>query len=117
MKGFHLDDKGDVIMKNGDIEMIDGNELLRQTVQKVMSTNNGEWFLNEDEGIDFHVLLTKSPDADAVRGEIVDALLQVDDTFVLQSFSMERVERTLKVKFSAVNDDGNEVGGEVDYGT
>lgn len=117
MKGFHLDNKGDVVIKNGDIEMIDGNELLRQTVEKVMSTNNGEWFLNEDEGINYHVILTKSPDEDAVRAEIVDALLQVDETFILQSFSMKRVERTLKIKFSATNDDGDEVGGEVAYGT
>ena len=104
-------------MKNGDISMIDGNDLLRQTVEKVISTNNGEWFLNEDEGIDFRVILTKSPDRDAVRDEIVDALLQVDETFVLQSFSMQIVERTLKIKFSAVNDDGEEVGGETEYGT
>ena len=116
MKGFLLNQKGDVVMESGDISMIDGNNLLRQTVEKVIGTNNGEWFLNEDEGIDFRVILTKSPDRDAVRDEIADALLQVDTTFILQSFSMEIVERTLKIKFSAVNGDGEEIGGEAEYG-
>ena len=40
--------------------MIEGNELLKQTVQSVLSTNKGEWVLNRDEGIDFKNILGKS---------------------------------------------------------
>ena len=59
MKGFKLTSSGDVEIKNNQIQMIDGNELLRQTVECVLGTNKGEWFLNPDEGINFRNILGK----------------------------------------------------------
>ena len=53
MKGFKLDNNGDVIIQNRKIEMTDGNDLIRQTVQTVLGTNKGEWDFNPDEGITF----------------------------------------------------------------
>lgn len=117
MRGFLLDKNGDVVIEKGDISMIDGNELLRQSVQFVIATNKGEWFLNEDEGINYHAILKKNPELDSVRDEIAAALLQIDETFVLQDFSMDIEGRNLKVKFSATNDNGDEIGGEAEYGT
>ena len=59
MKGFALDKNGDLIIENNEIQMIDGAELTRQTVQTVLSTNKGEWSLNVDEGINFRNILGK----------------------------------------------------------
>lgn len=59
MKGFKLTSTGDVEIKNNQIQMIEGNELLRQTVECVLGTNKGEWFLNPDEGINFQNILGK----------------------------------------------------------
>ena len=117
MRGFCLDKNGDVVIENGKIAMINGNELLRQTVQCVIATNKGEWFLNKEEGINYRAILKKNPELDNVRDEIFAALLQVDETFVMQDFSREVVGRNLKVKFSAVNGDGEEIGGEAEYGS
>ncbi len=46
-------------MKNQEIQMVNGSELLRQTVKTVLSTNKGEWSLNINEGIDFYNILGK----------------------------------------------------------
>lgn len=59
MKCFALDDKGDLLIKNNEIVMINGNELLKQNIEMVLSTNKGEWSLNIDEGINFANILGK----------------------------------------------------------
>lgn len=59
MRGFLLDESGDVVVKGNDIAMLQGNELLAQKVRLVLGTNKGEWFANTDEGIDNKVLLGK----------------------------------------------------------
>ena len=44
---------GDLELLNGEISMVDGDELKAQTIQQVLSTNKGEWMFDENEGIDF----------------------------------------------------------------
>lgn len=59
MKGFALDNNGDVIIEKNKIKMIDGVDLINQTVKTALGTNKTEWFLNVGEGIDFNNLLGK----------------------------------------------------------
>lgn len=54
-----LNSNGDVAIKDNHILMIEGKELLRQTVQFVLGTNKGEWTLNAEEGINFKNILGK----------------------------------------------------------
>lgn len=58
MKGLKLLD-GDLSIENNEIEIIEGSELIRQTIQSVLSTNKGEWLFDENEGIDFGNILGK----------------------------------------------------------
>lgn len=60
IKGFLLDNNGDVVIKDGKIAMVEGAELKAQTVKTVLGTNNGEWFGNPDEGISFRNILGKN---------------------------------------------------------
>ena len=59
IKGFALDDKGDLIIENGDIQMAHGAELTKQTINTVLGTQKGEWFLNWEEGINHNEILGK----------------------------------------------------------
>lgn len=59
IKGFALDDKGDLIIENGDIQMVHGAELTKQTIKTVLGTQKGEWFLNWEEGINYNEILGK----------------------------------------------------------
>ena len=114
MKGFKMNN-GDVVISNGKIEMVDGNELLRQTVKSILQTNKGEWFLNETEGINFRAILKKMPDFDEIRSEVLDGLTQVDETFTLDRFNYEVTERNLAVSFAAHNSSRETVEGAVNY--
>lgn len=115
MYGFKLDSNGDVVIRNGILETVSDGELLRQTVQTVIGTNLGEWFLNEEEGINFRNLLTKNPDMDIVRDEVMSGLIQIDETFIITEFEGSLEGRKLRVSFKAVNDSGNEVEGGYEY--
>ena len=119
MKGFALardnDFRRDVVIKDRDIVLVDGDELLRQTCECVIQTNLGEWFINPEEGIDFHEILIKNPDYDEIRAQIQLGLQQVDDTFSITSFEYELTERKLEVKFEAVNSSGVTVTGSTAY--
>lgn len=59
MKGFKIDKNGDVVIEKNRIQMVEGNELLSQTVHCVLNTNKGEWVFNPNEGINFYNILGK----------------------------------------------------------
>ena len=97
--------------------MIDGNNLLVQKVQKVLSTNKNECFYNDDEGITFQNILGKNIDEEIVKSEILEGLLQVDNSFILTDFSMSLDDNTrkLKVSFKATNADGETIETSTDF--
>ena len=117
MRGFKLTQAGDVAIKNNKIEMIADDELSRQSIQYLLSTNKGEWFYNEEEGINFMNLLGKNVEDDTVKSEILDGLLQIDNTFVITDFSTERNAETRKldVKFTASTADEKTVTVDTSY--
>lgn len=115
MIGFALCPDGDVKIKDGQIQMVDGNELLRQTCQTVLGTNKGEWKLNPSEGIDFHTLLGKQVNYAAIQQELLDGLKEIDDTFVLDSFQHSiSPDRKLHISFQATCSKGM-ITGENNY--
>lgn len=111
MKGFLLDEKGDVVISRRDIAMCEGDVLTAQTCQTVIGTNKGEWFLNKEEGINFRNILTKNPNFDLIRDEILGGLLQVDETFTMQSFEYDwdKNTRELVADFKAQNSEGRTI--------
>lgn len=113
MKGFALDSNGDLLIENNRIQMINGNELVRQTVERVLHTNKGEWFLNLDEGITFSNILGKQKSEEIIRNEIEEGLSQVDSSFFIETFNfnLDSVNRKLTINFVAKNDNGDTIEG------
>lgn len=114
MKSIAIDDNGDLIIKNNEIVMATGAELLRQKVQTILKTNLREWFFDWEQGIDFKNILGKGINEELVRYEIDRGLKQVDDTFNITelTFSVDKAARHAIVTFRARTDNGEEVGGE-----
>lgn len=115
MKGFKIDRDGDVVIEHGVIPMVSDALLTAQKVQTVLGTNQGEWFLNKDEGINFRNILVKNPDYDAIRDEVNNGLFQVDSSFNLDTFEHELEDRTLHVEFTASNGTGQKITVEQNY--
>lgn len=110
MYGFLLDENKDVKIENGDVQLVSGNKLTRQTVECILGTNKGEWCLNTDEGIRFENILGKytNGNSDVIRNEIEEGLSQVDSSFFIINFLAEpdKSNRMLNVSFSAQNNNG-----------
>lgn len=88
-----------------EVMMTEGSDLLRQTIERVISTNKGEWFLNKEEGIHFDATLGKQFVPDMLKSEIMLALKQVDENLMMQSFTsaVDSQTRKLTVHFVATN--------------
>ena len=115
MQGFALDEKGDVVIENGVISIVTGDDLLKQKVWTVLRTNLKEWFFDWDQGIDFGNLLGKGVGEELARYEVERGLAQVDSTFTITEFaySADMAARRATVTFKAQNSSGEEVGGEI----
>lgn len=104
MKGFKLDQSGDVVISNGDIVLVSGVELVAQTVRQVIGTNLGEWLGDEEEGIDFYVILTKNPNYELIQDTINTAVQHVADNLGVEletdNFNFEVIGRSLNISFT-----------------
>ena len=109
MQGFKLDNNGDIAIENGEIAFVSDNELTAQTLQTVLGTNKGEWFMNENEGVDFGFLLGKGITDDMRLGQVTDAAYQVDERLQVVGFSCEEESSTRKstIHFSVKDDEEN----------
>lgn len=115
MKGFAMDENGDVLIENGAISLAVGDNLLQQNVCAVLRTKLKEWFFDWEQGVDFDNLLGKNVGDELARYEIARGLHQVDSTFNLTEFAYtaDYSARIAKIVFKARNADGEEVGGEI----
>lgn len=59
MKGFALDEYGDVIIEQNDVKLTYDTELLIQKIRQVLNTNRGEWWLDPKEGIPVQKVLKR----------------------------------------------------------
>ena len=118
MIGFALNDKGDISIENNQIQMINDAELTRQTIQSIISTNKGEWPLNDEEGITYDNILGKhTDDEEAVQDEIEQGIQQVDENLSITDFNFDFDSNTrkLKINFKAENENGEEIYVENEY--
>lgn len=106
MKDLLLNSSGDLVLSSGDFQYVYDDNLTRQKVQQILSTNKGEWYLNPDEGIDFFAMLTKNPDYDQIIDTILDGLRQVDETMMIDSYKFEYANRNLKITITASTPSG-----------
>lgn len=102
-----MDSTGDVLIENNEIQMVEGDELLRQTVQSIIETNKGEWFEDWDEGIEFSNILGKGVTEEMVIAEIEDGLQQVDENLNISNFEMSVKDRVLTVKFTCADEEND----------
>lgn len=109
IKDLLINSQGDIVISKNDIAFVSGKELTAQKVRLILSTNKNEWFLNPNEGINFGVILTKSPNRDEIIDTVRDGLRQIDSTFEITEYTFEIIKRHLILTFKAKNDSGEEI--------
>jgi hypothetical protein len=99
----------DLIVKDGDLMLIDNAERVAQQILITLRFWYGEWFLNTAEGVPYlEYILVKNPNLAHVRQVLTEAIESVPGVVSLDSmdFEYDRQGRTLAVDYSATTDYG-----------
>lgn len=114
MKDFALIN-GDLAFENGDFKTVQDTEELRQTVYIGMQTNEGEWFLNPDLGMNQRVFVGKKPNDEAMRAEIIKGAFQDERISSVDEIEIVRdtKKRKIDVSFRATAATGETIENEV----
>ena len=107
MKGFAIDEYGDVIIERNDIQLACDVELLIQKIRQVLSTNRGEWWLDPKEGIPVQKVLRKNPNTAVIRDYVRIAIAQVDKSLEMTRCDITTEGRTLKIIFDVSGPNGS----------
>ena len=103
-----IKDDGDLDIEDGDMELVTGNDAVRQHLLIRLRTFLGEWFLDTRVGIPyFDEILRKNPDSALVRSIFRQAILTtpgIDDVPAL-TVSIDS-NRLLTLEFEALLSDG-----------
>jgi hypothetical protein len=99
----------DLIVKDGDLMLLDNAERVAQQILITLRFWYGEWFLNTAEGVPYlEYILVKNPNLAHVRQVLTEAIESVPGVVSLDSmdFEYDRQGRTLAVDYSATTDYG-----------
>lgn len=95
---------GDLVIKDGDLLLIDNAERVIQQVLISLREWLGEWFLDARDGVPYlEYILVKNPNENHIRQVLSDAILVVEgvESITSMDFTFNRVLRTLTVEYEA----------------
>ncbi|MBK5244284.1 MAG: DUF2634 domain-containing protein [Eubacteriaceae bacterium] len=115
MKTFLIKDNDLVFDNQGDLMMVEGDQEQIQGVERLLTANVNEFFLEITHGFDYSLLKTKQPDSNLIRLGLIDAITQdtkVDNISNL-IINLDNATRKLTVNFKILLVSGNTVESEV----
>lgn len=76
MKTFKIVDDDIVLDAQNNIEMVEGTEELMQSIERGLTTNTEEWFLNLEFGLDHRAVRGKGKGLEDIKLEIMETIYQ-----------------------------------------
>ena len=106
---------GDLLFERGSIKIYEGDEELAQAVSHCLSTAKGEWFLDEDYGLDRDAILGKGFNESEATDAIIEAVTQDERIERVPSieFYFDKPTRTLRIEMTLQKTDGETIELEV----
>ncbi len=110
MKAFKVSNNGDLIIENGDLVIVDKHEEIRQSIERILTTNVGEWFLDMEFGLDYQAIQGKGKTKESIKLAITEAIYQEPRVKTVDIKDIEiDTNRHLKVYGIATDLEGNEI--------
>lgn len=83
------------------IAMVSGRDERAQSIERILTTNIREWFLNILHGLDYDKIQGKGKDREGIRLAITEAIYQDDRVSNVEYVNIEidRLKRHLDVRF------------------
>lgn len=99
---------GDILVDNGEVELTEGIDSIRQHLEIRLRTFRGEWFLDERIGVSYFTdVFKKNPDLTVLNAVFTKTILDTPGVISLNSltFNLEK-DRRLLVEFRATTESG-----------
>lgn len=106
MKTLLLDETGDLVLEQGSFLWIEGDEELAQSVRMILGTAKGEWFLDEEFGLDREPIFVKKFNENEARDSIIEALSVEPRIASVEEMKFTREGRVLSVDLTLRKQDG-----------
>ena len=114
MKTFKVVNGDLVFDSTKNLVMIDGIEEQKQSIERILTTNINEWFLNVDHGLDYNAIQGKGKDEEGIKLAITEAVYQ--DTRIIdidfRRIEIDRTSRRLIVELDATTNTGEVISSQ-----
>lgn len=114
MKTFKIVSNDLVFDGQNNLVMADGHDEEAQSIERILTTNTGEWFLNILHGFNYNEIHGKGKTKEGIKLALIEAISQEprvkDIEFI--DVKINSQYRTLEVKFNILMKSGNYVSGE-----
>ncbi|PAE96784.1 DUF2634 domain-containing protein [Shouchella clausii] len=87
MKTLKLKD-GDLCFENNEMQMVEGDKELAQSVAMILQTRKGEFQLEPEHGMERENLLGKAFDEELLRYDVVEAIAQEERISALEDMAV-----------------------------
>lgn len=117
MRDLKLNADHDLIILNGDLVLVEGPDQTAQHIKQRLLSISREWFLDLSLGLPwFDTILGKHRSLNLVEALIRGQIEATPNVVRLAAFNLEaveNVERTVRVTFHAVLEDGSDLSSEI----
>lgn len=114
MKTFKIENNDLVFDGHGNLILVEGREEEIQSVERLLTTNTGEWFLNIEHGLAYSKIQGKNISDEQIKLAIMQALLQEERIAEVEHVEITRNDknRTVKIDFRCRMRTGETLEGE-----
>lgn len=114
MKTFEIENGDLVFDGQNNVRMVEGKDEEVQSIERVLTTNIYEWFLNINHGLNYSEVQGKGKSIESIRLAMIEAITQderiVDIEYI--NVDIDRANRFLTVDFRCTTVTGNTIESE-----
>lgn len=114
MKTLKIENGDLVFDSQGNLIMVEGQDEEVQAVERLLTTNTGEWFLNIEHGLDYSRIQGKNITDEQIRLAVMQALAQEERIAEVERIDIQRdnKNRTVGINFRCRMVSGEVLQGE-----
>jgi hypothetical protein len=114
VKSFLIRDD-DLVIRDGEMQMVDGTEETCQCVERALTTRQGEFFLDTEHGLNHEEFKKKNFSESTIKMEVIETVLQEETVEKVSGIEMnyDRINRSARIKLAGVLKTGTEIETEV----
>jgi hypothetical protein len=108
LKTFKIEDNDIIFDAHNNLIMVDETDEQLQSIERIMTTNINEWFLDSEFGFDYSLIQTKQFNIELIRLGLIDAVLQDSRVIEVLNIDIEfiNIERKIIINFEFITSEG-----------